>query len=186
MENGTFDSGQIGEARVCEPALRWREENGIIRFNKPLLAPGISGEEWIKRLGSKNYAICPYVMSVLRSRDFQPLAAGAKVEIVVVKGKLFRDNYRTPADIRAEAQRRKFLNPCLEIACLVRDQFTDEGIGDMGLWAIIAMHDPIEDACGDRLLLGAFRSAHKYDLDTYQFRRSRICPREHGFAFLAE
>ncbi|MEK7192403.1 MAG: hypothetical protein AAB646_02735, partial [Patescibacteria group bacterium] len=44
-----------------------------------------------------------------------------------------------------------------ELACLIREKFTDKEIEKMGLIWIVAMHEPINDYDGDPFLLNAYR-----------------------------
>ena len=59
--------------------------------------------------------------------------------------------------IRAEAVRRALIAPNPEVACLIRDLFSDEEIEAMGLVWIVAMHEPIKDSDGRLSLLAAYR-----------------------------
>src|SRR3989338_4837086 len=76
-------------------------------------------------------------------------------EVAVLKGMLFEDNDRITKKIRAEADKRKLSKPNAELACLIREKFTDKEIEAMGLWYIVAMHEPINDSDGDPFLLNA-------------------------------
>ncbi len=144
-----------GELTVSEPALRWREQDGIIYFTLPP-TDGTTGEDWIVRLQSKGFQIDDYVKSILQSKDFAP-TNGITNEIAVLKGLLFSDSDRITKNIRTEAYRLKFGKPNAEVACLIREVFTDKELEAMGLWWIVAMHEPIKDSDGGPLLLGARR-----------------------------
>lgn len=202
MKYGTLNLGQIeavvnklggmegverllrGEVTVSEPVRRWREENGVIYFS--VTTNGMTGEEWIERLEGKKFDIGTYAKSVLRSKDFRPMAPGVTIDVAVLKGELFADNARTTSDIRAEAKRRKLGKLNAEIACLTRDQFTNKEIAEMGLWAIIAMHEPVKDSGGRLSLLGAFRYDNDYDLNAFDGKSDDSWYREYGFAFSVE
>ncbi len=202
MKYGTLNLGQIeaivnklggmegverllrGEVTVSEPARRWREENGVIRFS--VVTNGKTGEEWIEHLEGKKYDIGQYAKSVLRSKDFQPMAPGVTIEVAVLKGELFADNDRTTANIRAEAERRKLGKPNAELSCLIRDQFTNKEIAEMGLWAIIAMHDPIKDSDGVLVLLGADRGVSVCGLSAFRGNPGGRWYRGIGFALSVE
>lgn len=98
-----------------------------------------------------------YAKSILRSKDFE-VTSDITYEISVLKGELFSDNERTTKNIRVEADKRKFSTPNAEVACLVREKFSDKEIEDMGLYWIVTMHQPIEDSDGDPVLLSAYRN----------------------------
>jgi hypothetical protein len=143
-----------GEWTICQPARCWREQDGIIYFS--VTSDGTTGEEWITRLEGKGFRISDYAKSILRSDDFKP-TNGITTEIAVLKGMLFTDSERITKSIRAEADKRKLVKPNAEVACLIREMFTDKEIEAMGLWWIIAMHEPINDSDGGPDLLDALR-----------------------------
>ena len=171
-----------GELTVSEPALRWREQDGIIYFTLPP-TDGTTGEDWIVRLQSKGFQIDDYVKSILQSKDFAP-TNGITNEIAVLKGLLFSDSDRITKNIRTEAYRLKFGKPNAEVACLIREVFTDKELEAMGLWWIVAMHEPIKDSGGDPRLLSALRGDDgrrlRADCDEPDDRWSR----GGGFAFV--
>ncbi len=144
-----------GETSVSEPEKSWREHDGVIYFT--VTSDGATGAEWIARLEKGGYRVGDYAKSVLLSKDFKP-TNGVTTEVGVLKGMLFEDNQRITKNIRKNAEDRKLETPNAEIACLIREKFTDEDIEAMGLWWIVAMHEPINDSGGDPRLLLADRS----------------------------
>lgn len=170
-----------GELSVSEPDRSWSEKDGVISFTLPS-TDGTTGEGWIKRLESKGFRVGDYAKSVLRSKDFKP-TSGITTEVAVLKGRLFEDNDRVTKKIRAEADKRKLEKPNAEIACLIREKFTDEEIEAMGLVWIVAMHEPIKDSDGDPSLLCASRYDDGRWLDAYFDRPDGRWYRACGFAF---
>ncbi len=176
-----------GEVLVSEPARRWREENGVIYFTLPP-TDGTTGEEWIARLESKDFHIGNHAKSVLRSDDFKP-TSGVTTEVAVLKGTLFTDNDRITRNIRAKAyagtftQGRKLSNPNAEVACLVREMFSNKELEAMGLWWIVAMHEPIKDSGGGPRLLRASRNGNGCWLNAYDGDPDFRWGRNSGFAF---
>ena len=144
---------QMGRAEIKPKVHPWTEENGIIRFS--VTSDGTSGKDWIKRLEKKGFNIGDRAKQVLKSPDFKPTSG--TTEIGVLKGKLFSDSDRITATIRENAKKMGFVKPNAEIACLIREKFTDEDIEAMGLIWIVAMHEPIKDSGGGPNLLGASR-----------------------------
>ncbi len=142
------------EPIVFEPARSWHEKNGVIYFS--ITSDGTTGEDWIGRLEKLGFRLSSYAKSVLRSSDFK-LTNGVTYEMAVLKGELFSDENRITSKIRAEANKRKLSKPNAEVACLIREKFTDKEIESMGLWWVIAMHEPIKDSDGYPFLLGASR-----------------------------
>jgi len=98
-----------------------------------------------------------YAKSVLRSSDFNP-TSGVTSEIVALKGTLWNGSERTTKNIRAEAEKRGLTKPNAEVACLIREMFSDKELEAMGIWWIVTMHEPINDSDGGPILLYADRS----------------------------
>ena len=113
-----------------------------------------------------------YAKKVLRSPDFKP------TKVAVLKGMLFENDDRITSKIRAEADKRQLQKPNAEVACLIREKFTDEDIEAMGLWQIVTMHEPIVSD-----LLGADRSDDGRWLGAYYGEPDRRWSRDGGFAF---
>ena len=162
------------------PTRSWREEGGVVYFS--VTSDGASGEAWIIRLESKGFRMTRYTKQVLNSSDFKP-TSGVTTEVAVLKGTLFKDGDRITREIRAEADRRKFVVPKAEVACLIREKFADEEIEVMGLWGIVTMHEPIKDSVGDPRLLRANRIGGGRWLSAYNDRPGRRWDRDAGFAF---
>ncbi len=143
-----------GETSVVEPERKWLEHNGVIYLS--VTSEGTTGPEWIARLEKKGFRVSDYAKSVLCSKDFKP-TSGVTTEIAILKGMLFEDSNRVTKKIRTEAESRKLIKPNAEIACLIREKFSDEEIETMGLYWIVAMHEPIKDSVGDPVLLDVGR-----------------------------
>lgn len=168
------------ELSVSKPTRSWREEGGVIYFS--VTSDGTTGEDWIKRLEGKGFRVGDYAKQVLRSPDFKP-TNGVTTEVAVLKGMLFGDNDRITKKIRAEADKRKLSKPNAELACLIREKFTDKEIEAMGLWYIVAMHEPINDSDGVPDLLSANRGSDGRWLSAYFVRPDGRWFRDGGFAF---
>lgn len=175
-----------GELTISKPACFWREQDGVIYFS--VTSDGTTGEAWIKRLEGKGFRIGDYAKSLLQSPDFKP-TSGVTYEIAVLKDMLFEDSDREDSDritknIRAEADRRKLQKPNAEVACLIREKFSDKELKAMGLWWIIVMHEPIKDFDGDPLLLGVDRRGGGRWLRAFCDCPGRGWGRGDGFAFV--
>lgn len=169
-----------GELTVSEPIRSWREQDGVIYFS--VTSDGTTGTQWIDRLEKKGFCIGDYAKSILRSDDFKP-TSGVTIEIAVLKGMLFEDSDRITKKIRAEADRRKLTKPNAEVACLIREKFSDEELEAMGLYWIVAMHEPIKDSDGDPYLLCANRNDDGRWLFAYYGMPDFGWSRDDGFAF---
>jgi hypothetical protein len=171
-----------GSVQVERLLSKWTEENGVITFE--LTNNGWTGEEWITSLEASGHDLNYYAKQLLRSEDFKPSPAGDTLTIKVLKGELFSDEERRTDNIRAEANRREYQVSNAEIACLIREKFSNAELKKMGLYGIVAMHEPINDSDGDPSLLGANRHGDDSWLRAdcgrpdFQWRRGR------GFAFV--
>ena len=171
------NSGEVIFSRV-QP--KWREEDGVIYFS--VTSDGTTGEDWIKRLEGNGFRIGDYAKQVLRSPDFKP-TSGVTTEVAVLRGCLFEDQSRITLRIRAEADKRKLGKPNAELACLIREKFTDKEIEARGLWYIVAMHEPINDSGGAPRLLCAVRGDGGLWLDACSDGSGSGWGRGIGFAF---
>lgn len=170
-----------GELVVSESTRSWREQDGVIYFT--VTSDGKTGPEWIIYLESKGFRLSRYAKSLLNSPDFKP-TKGVIIEVGVLKGMLFNDSDRTTKNIRSDAEGRKFIKPNAELACLIRDKFTDEDIEAMGLTWIVAMHDPIKDSVGGPGLLLVDRGGDGRGLSAYCGGPDDVWGRDFGFAFV--
>ncbi|MBU0625489.1 hypothetical protein KKF05_04060 [Patescibacteria group bacterium] len=169
-----------GELVVSAPVRDWREQDGVIHFT--VTSDGTTGEEWIARLEGKGFCVSEYAKSVLRSSDFKPMN-GLTTRIAVLPGALFTDDDRVTRKIWVDAERRGFTKPNPEVACLIREKFSDDDLAVMGLFWLVTMHEPIEDFVGDSDLLFANRDGHL--LGAYYGRLDGWWFRNVGFAFVA-
>lgn len=171
-----------GELTVFKPARLWREQDGVIYFTLPP-TDGTTGPQWIGRLEKKGFRLSKWAKDILNSPDFKP-TNGIISDIAVLKGILWNDSDRKTKNIRTEADKRNLMSPNAEIACLIREMFSDEELEAMGLWWIVAMHDPIKDSGGDPLLLHVHRNADGRWLGTAYDRPDAEWSRVSGFAFV--
>ncbi|MEK7614826.1 MAG: hypothetical protein AAB431_00385 [Patescibacteria group bacterium] len=166
---------------VTEPMPPWTERDGVISFS--VTSNGMSGKAWIAHFEAKGSPVGMFATSVLLSPRFVP-TNGVTTEIRVLKGILWQsDRARTSENIREEATRRELVKPNAELACLIRDMFSDAEIAAMGLWGIVAMHDPIEGSHGNSNLLTAYCRGD-YSLHPYDDRPDRQWDDYFGFAFV--
>lgn len=130
-----------GELVAAPPTRAWREEDGVIYFS--VTSDGAMGERWIRRFRAMGCGIGEHVEAVLRSQDFRS-TCGVTAEIAVLRGGFISaDDARTTPNVRLWAAARGFTNPNPEVACLIREKFTDVEIEKMGLRYILTMHEPI-------------------------------------------
>lgn len=170
-----------GELQISVIKSKWIEKDSVIRFS--VTSDGTTGEEWIARLESKGFRVGDYAKSVLRSKNFKP-TDGIIYEITVLKGELFSDSDRITKTIRKEAKNRKLSTPNAEVACLIREKFSDKELEAMGLYLIVTMHEPIKDSDGGPFLLIAYRGDRGSWLCTRYGNPVNEWRRGSGFAFV--
>ena len=170
-----------GEWTLTGPARSWREADGVIYFS--VISDGTTGEGWITRIEKNSSRVSDYAKSLLLSKDFQP-TTGITTEIAVLKGLLFQDSERTTQNIRTEADKRRLSKPNAEVACLIREKFSDKELEAMGLYWIVVMHEPIKDSDGAPSLLRSVRDGDGQWLYAYDDGPGNWFNRELGFAFV--
>ncbi len=171
------------EGRWSEATPRWIEKNSVLYFT--LTSSGKTGEEWVDYLESKGIFVDDYIRSVLRHKNFRPTKAGTLHNISIIRGDLFSDENRTMKSVCNYAKGFEVIGPCVEVACLIRESFTDKEIGEMGLRRIITMHEPIPDFNGNPCVLGASIYERNW-INTYPVTFDRVWNRDSGFAFATE
>lgn len=169
------------ELVVQKPVRRWREEGEVIYFE--VVSDGTTGPGWIVRLENKGFRLTDWAKDILNSEDFKT-TSGVTYKIAVLKGTMFSDEDRITSNIRAEAGRRKLEKPNPEIACLIREMFSDEELEAMGLWRIVVFHEPIKDSDGDPRLLTARRHVDGCWLGAYYDRPDGSWNSSNGLAFV--
>ena len=170
-----------GEISVSEPERKWKERDGVIYFS--LTSNGKTGPEWITYLEGKGFRLSSEAKFLLNSKDFIP-TNGITYEVEVLKGMLWNDNERTTEKIRGEAANRTLLDPNSELACLIRDAFSDEELKEMGLRWIVVFHKPIKDSDAGPCLLGADRCVDGQWLYAYCDNPGDKWYRQSGAAFV--
>lgn len=117
-----------------------------------LTSTGRTGADWITHLESKGFRIGTYAKQLLNSPDFKP-TNGVTYEVAIHK----IEGFKTTKQIRGEAKKLGYETPNAELACLIRENISDDEIRKMGLWYIVTMHEPIKDSVGAPLVLGSDR-----------------------------
>jgi hypothetical protein len=149
-----------GEPSAPEIVCSWREKDGVIYFS--VTSDGTTGKDWITRLKNKGSRAGDSAKKVLSSPDFRP-TSGVTTDVAVLRGCFFEHNNRTTKNIRAYAEafrtpdKRKLGKPEPELACLIREKFTDKELEAMGLWYIVTMHESIITPDGKPRSLGVYR-----------------------------
>lgn len=170
-----------GELAVSPPLPSWYERDNVIYFN--VISEGVEGVDWITRLEGKGFRVGDGAKQVLRSSDFKP-TKGVMTEVAVLRGDLYsEDNDRITKNICYMAAQRGLTMPKAEIACLIREKFTDEEVKAMGFRWIVAMHEPVEGFNKFPYLLDVNRDAGGRWLTAYNGKPDHRWGHDYGFAF---
>lgn len=165
---------------VSEPTSLSREENEVIYFR--VISDNTTGEDWITRLQGNGFHIGDHAKQVLLSPDFKS-TSGVTTEVAVIKGVFFEDDDRIIKKICDEADKRKFGKSNAELACLIREKFTNQEFQAMGLRYIVARHEPINGSVGDSYLLYVDRRGKGRFLCNYDGKLDCRCSPDIGLAF---
>ncbi len=161
-----------------------RENPWGIPQNIEVTTRGRTGEQCITSLEEQNFRLGSYGKELLRSEAFIA-TNGTIYNLVVIYGNEFEDSERTNANIRAEGTLRGYLTPPMEVAPYLREMFSDEDLEQIGIWALVVMHEPVNASDGFALVLGDIRGVEGRWLGTYDGHPGGRWSREYGFVFLA-
>lgn len=171
-----------GEVVVSEPTPTWTVDGeGNIHFT--LTSNGLTREQWEEHLERRGWRISGWARKVLRRASDAP-TGGVTYDIVVRPGKKISASDRITKKIRATAEAKGWQKPHWEVACLIRDTFTDDQLEQMDLWYIVTMHEPIHDSAGDPDLLDSDRRGGGRWLNAYCGRSGDKWDDHGGFAFV--
>ncbi|MDO8604158.1 MAG: hypothetical protein Q7K40_02005 [bacterium] len=96
---------------------------------------------------------------------------------------MFEDNLRTTENIPAKALKLKLKKGYHDLACLIRNEFTNKEIEKMCLLEIIGMSNSIEVSCGAPVILGVGWNDSKACLNAYCGKPGGRWRCGYGFAF---
>jgi hypothetical protein len=166
---------------ITKRSPRWSESDLMVCFS--VTSNGWTGPEWITWLENRGFQLTDDAKDVLLSPDFKP-TKGVVYSIVVYKGKVFTGCDRTANTVFNKAENQKFSKSHPEVACLIRDKFSDEDMEVMGLDWIYTMHEPIKDSRGDFRLLRSGRVGDGNWFDATFTSNDRVLETDCGFALV--
>lgn len=170
--------------RALKRFLR-RENPWSIPQNIEVTTSGRTGEQCITSLEEQGFRLGNLANELLRGEKFVATDDGTTHNLVVISGDEFEDGERTNANIRAEATRRGYLVPPMEVAPYLRELFSDEDLEQMGIWALVVMHESVTVSFGDARVLGVSRKDEGRWLFALCGRPDGRWGREFRFVFLA-
>lgn len=170
-----------GPAAQAPTPTAWTvDAEGDIHFT--VVSNGMSPQQWEHHLESRGFRLSDWARNVLRRASEAP-TNGVAYHIVVRPCSKISSRDRVTKKIRAHATEKGWKTPHWEVACLIRDTFTDEQLEKMGLRWIVTMHEPIIDYGGVPCLLLSNRNGVGLWLDAGCDRPGGRWDRDNGFAF---
>ncbi|OHA91128.1 MAG: hypothetical protein A2758_01465 [Candidatus Zambryskibacteria bacterium RIFCSPHIGHO2_01_FULL_49_18] len=151
---------------------------------KPVTSDGVSGKDGIKDLEKARYNVGDWVKDVMKQKVYV-VTNGKVYKPVVLKGEDFTDDERVTSNIRKVAEEMKLVTPPAQLARLLRKSVSDEELEQMGLYALIVMHQPITGSGGFPNVLGLYRNDEGRWLNAYFGHAGHRWYRDLGFVFLA-
>lgn len=141
-----FLRGELAVSEIRHHAPRvWRGVHGVVYLS--VSSDGTTGPQWIERLKKAGHRVSDRAKQALNSKDFVP-TSGVIYEIAILTSVIFGDLDCVTTKICVEAGKRGLARPNVEIACLIRANFTQKDITAMGIYSIVVMHEPTK-GCGD-------------------------------------
>lgn len=156
------------------------DDEGNIHFT--LTSNGFTCEQWEQQLGRLCYQFRNWTCDILRRARELP-TNGVTYHIVVCPGDKISDFKRTTNKLCAWADKKGWVRPHWEVACLICNTFTKKQLEQMGL-DIVTMHKPIKDSVGNQsfLLVGCGVGGRR--LHAYAISPNRQWTDDCGFAFV--
>jgi hypothetical protein len=152
-----------------------------------VVSDGLNAEQQISKLETAGFNVWPEAKFIMRSGDaVYVVTNGVTYGVAIIKGDEFDDNSRTTENVRKEADRRRWIEPPVELARLLREKISDEELERMGLWWLVVMHKTILVSVGNPSLLGLSRGGRGRELRAFCGSPSFRWSRKDGFAFLVQ
>lgn len=153
IERGTisYDDALAGMQEVIEgkskrlsldliPQKKWWDENGVIYFK--VTSDGTTGAEWIEYFNEKGIKLSDCAKELLLSKDFQ-VTDNKEYNIAVLRSDCI-NSHNDVKKINSEASKRNLLAVNPEVACLIREMFSDYEMKKMNIDSIISFHKPFK------------------------------------------
>ncbi len=126
-----------GELAVSEMKKEWRDEEDVIRFT--VRSTGDDGVQWASRLERKDFPISRGAREILGSKSGR-FTKGLYFDVAVFKARCFGQTSISRLEVLEQSFAWKFDPPTVELACLIRDKFSNTEIRKMGFRSIFVMN----------------------------------------------
>lgn len=132
------------------PPTNWIKKDGIIHFT--VESTGRNGHDWSVRLHQAGFEKSGNAEETLRSTKFTPSIGVYKIAVMPIPVSLHRAF--SMGEILNHTEKKGLTKrPPADVACLIREQFLDIELREMGLGSIMVMHEGICNSAGDDVLL---------------------------------
>ena len=176
-----------GKRRV----MWWRRLKRFLRGENPFGVPktfevttdGRSGEQLTVDIEAQGDRVGNVAKQLIHGKKFVA-TNGITYKLALIMADELEDDDRITSNIRAEAARRGYVDPPMELALYVREMFSDEDLEQIGLWALIIMHEVVTDSHGHLRLLGLYRYVGGRRLHAFDVSPDDEWDRDYGFLFL--
>lgn len=152
-----------------------------------LTATGLTGKQWLARLKKGKYKVSSYAEDLILSDEFNKNISkkGTEFNVAIIpQTELGLGKYVTTTQIKEYAENKGWSIPTPEIALLLREALSNEDMEALGVWWIVALHEPMTDRGGDPRVLGAHRNDGEPWVHACWGYPGRQWRAGHGFAFL--
>lgn len=130
------------------PKLKWYEKDNLIYGS--LISDGFTGMDYagcFKKMGYNGDILNSPCLS-----NFMPTNE-VVYDFVIIRGKNFsNESYCSTIDILSHAESLKTMRPNIELACLIRKNFSNKDIENMGLFDLVVAHLSLRIDSGDKFL----------------------------------
>ena len=144
---------------------------------------GRSGEQLTVDIEAQGDRVGDVAKQLIHGKKFVA-TNGITYKLALIMGDEFKDDDRITSNIRAEAAKHGYVDPPMELALYVREMFSDEDLEQIGLWALIIMHEAVADSDGNLSLLGLDRDVGGRSLSAFNVSPDDEWDRGFGFLFL--
>ncbi len=161
------------------------DDEGNVRFT--LVSTGFTRKQWREHLERRGFVLERWTMNPLfcSAKDVPvETQAGTTHEVLLRPGSRMGEGNCTREKISSQANENGWITPHWEIACLIRDTFTDKQLKQMGLRRIVTMHEPFKDYRGNPHMLITSRDAKGNDLCLEYVEPGEVLHKSDGFAFV--
>lgn len=177
----------VSGTSILTPIIWTIDDYDNIHFT--VVSNGMTGEQWEKYFKNRGFRISDDAHNVL-CRVSEAPTDGVIYNVIVRPGKKWNNKECITKNILAYAMEKGWKTPHWEVACLIRDAFTDEQLEQMGLWYIATMHELVFNSNGDPDFLYSGRDGDgcwlgaDSDLINYDLLLNNGWRNDGGFAFV--